>query len=509
MKSNIYLKDKKSHLSNHKLIGYMVDIGSRFIDLLIKAFKNKNIHQKFRISKNGRIVDNLKSNQYGELLSMLNIYNAKLKRNLEKFKEKNIENQEFTKLYNIIKINSTNNKVKCGKESENFLQDILFLYQEKKNYSFSSKYLSKNIFKESPLLILGNDNLYHYFQKDFIINGFNSINSAKTICFLKRVLEDAIDLYKTSSSILPNKMNKANEENDNNNNILKFNFFKKNKEEILFKKKQYKKMILNINQTKKEIDVLLNLIDVCNEKDKSKNECNKSVILNNNTFLNNNDIQKDLNLSVNLPSIKKYDNDISINKTKTNFNSILTKRRNSLNIDRILLSKNKKMYSIDNTISTKLLDRTKTSFLDDSYSKSIIEESKKSFSERKRIKKLNISKIYDKLKQNELILRNKKQIIQTRKYLNEIYDEEKIKKFNSKKIPYDIYRNFSHMSRIVEENIPKKIINIYKKRIPYEMNEKIDEVKNLDEEINKIDKHFIKFILNQKSKTNEIDNNSE
>jgi hypothetical protein len=64
MKSNIYLKDKKSHLSNHKLIGYMVDIGSRFIDLLIKAFKNKNIHQKFRISKNGRIVDNLKSNQY-------------------------------------------------------------------------------------------------------------------------------------------------------------------------------------------------------------------------------------------------------------------------------------------------------------------------------------------------------------------------------------------------------------------------------------------------------------
>ena len=117
MKSNIYLKDKKSHLSNHKLIGYMVDIGSKFIDLLIKAFKNKNIHQKFRISKKGRIVDNLKSNQCGELLSMLNIYNAKLKRNLEKFEEKNIENQEFTKLYNFIKINNTNNKVKYGKES--------------------------------------------------------------------------------------------------------------------------------------------------------------------------------------------------------------------------------------------------------------------------------------------------------------------------------------------------------------------------------------------------------
>ena len=58
------------------------------------------------------------------------------------------------------------------------------------------------------------------------------------------------------------------------------------------------------------------------------------------------------------------------------------------------------------------------------------------------------------------------------------------------------------MSRIVEENIPKKIINIYKKRVPFRMNEKLDEIKNLDEEINKIDKDFIKFRLNQKSKNN-------
>ena len=65
------------------------------------------------------------------------------------------------------------------------------------------------------------------------------------------------------------------------------------------------------------------------------------------------------------------------------------------------------------------------------------------------------------------------------------------------------------MSRIVEENIPKKVINIYKKRIPYEMIEKLDEVKNLDEEINKIDKDFIKFILNQKSNKNEKDDNSD
>ena len=183
-------------------------------------------------------------------------------------------------------------------------------------------------------------------------------------------------------------------------------------------------------------------------------------------------------------------------------NSVITKKRNPLNIRKILLSKNKIMNSVDNTISTKLFEQTKNSFLDDSYSNLNSKESKKSFSERTIINKRNISKIYDKLKKNEIILRNKNQNIKIGKYLSEIYDEDNIKNINSKKIPYDIYRNFSHMSRIVEENIPKKIINIYKKRVPFRMNEKLDEIKNLDEEINKIDKDFIKFRLNQKSKNN-------
>ena len=500
MNPNTYIKDKNYYLSNHKLIGYMVDIGSKFIDLLQKAFKDKNIYKKFKISKKGRFVQNLKSNQFGEILSMLNIYNTKLKKNLEQFKEKNLENKEFFKSYNTLKFKNFN-YIKNDKEPDTFLNDILFLYREKKNYSFSQKFLSKNIFKQSPLLILGNDDLIHFFQNDFILKGLDSINSAKTISFLKRVLDDAIDLYKTSISIIPKSINKKIEENDNNN-ILKFNYIKKNKEEILFKKKQYKKNILDISQTKKDIDLLLNLIDIYNEKNKSKNELSHSVILNNTNYLNKIDIQNDFNLSFNLPNIKKTNNDISIHNSMSKINSVLTKKRNPLNIRKILLSKNKIMNSVDNTISTKLFEQTKNSFLDDSYSNLNSKESKKSFSERTIINKRNISKIYDKLKKNEIILRNKNQNIKIGKYLSEIYDEDNIKNINSKKIPYDIYRNFSHMSRIVEENIPKKIINIYKKRVPFRMNEKLDEIKNLDEEINKIDKDFIKFRLNQKSKNN-------
>ena len=54
------------------------------------------------------------------------------------------------------------------------------------------------------------------------------------------------------------------------------------------------------------------------------------------------------------------------------------------------------------------------------------------------------------------------------------------------------------MKRIINENIPEKIIRIYKKRVPDKINNKIENVIKLDNEINKIDKDFIKIVLNHK-----------
>ena len=60
MNPNTYIKDKNYYLSNHKLIGYMVDIGSKFIDLLQKAFKDKKIYKKFKIKSIWRNIINVK-----------------------------------------------------------------------------------------------------------------------------------------------------------------------------------------------------------------------------------------------------------------------------------------------------------------------------------------------------------------------------------------------------------------------------------------------------------------
>ena len=53
------------------------------------------------------------------------------------------------------------------------------------------------------------------------------------------------------------------------------------------------------------------------------------------------------------------------------------------------------------------------------------------------------------------------------------------------------------MKRIINENIPEKIIK-NKKRVPDKINNKIENVIKLDDEINKIDKDFIKIVLNHK-----------
>ncbi len=128
MNSARYVKNKNYHLSNDKLIGYMVDIGSKFIDLLVNALKDKNIKQKFRISKKGRIAENLKSNPCEEILSMLNIYNAKLKKNLEQFEEKFLENKEFSKFYSCLKFNNSNNNIKYDKEKKKiFTRYFIFI----------------------------------------------------------------------------------------------------------------------------------------------------------------------------------------------------------------------------------------------------------------------------------------------------------------------------------------------------------------------------------------------
>ena len=201
MNSTVFNKNKNYLLSNNQLIGFMIDIGSKFVDLLVEAFKDKKMNKHNLIINNGKITK--KNSPINEIINILHSYNIKLKKNYELYKEKNIENSKFLKEYKYLKLYNSNFTKLNNDNPEKILEDIIELYKEKKNYSFSKMFLSKNIFNESPLLILGNEKISRFFQKDLIINNLQSISSTKTILFLKRVLEDVVDLYKTFSSLIP------------------------------------------------------------------------------------------------------------------------------------------------------------------------------------------------------------------------------------------------------------------------------------------------------------------
>ena len=500
MNSTVFNKNKNYLLSNNQLIGFMIDIGSKFVDLLVEAFKDKKMNKHNLIINNGKITK--KNSPINEIINILHSYNIKLKKNYELYKEKNIENSKFLKEYKYLKLYNSNFTKLNNDNPEKILEDIIELYKEKKNYSFSKMFLSKNIFNESPLLILGNEKISRFFQKDLIINNLQSISSTKTILFLKRVLEDVVDLYKTFSSLIPKTLMKKNE------NILRFNHIKKQKEELMLKINERKKNIFQINQSKKDIDTLLNLINIQDEKQKKKkNEFNNSVILNYKKYQNlisNYEPQNEISLSY-LPSISP---NIILNKTQNEIskynlynNNFPIKGRNPINLKSMFFYKNKKLSSTENSSSTKILECSKNT-INESFSYLNIntqsENKKTPKSERKKIKRLDLLNIYNQLKNKEKVLRNKYHNQKTRKYLSLIYDDNKINNYNIKEIPSEIHRNFSYMRRIVNENIPEKIIKIYKKRVPDKINNKIENVIKLDNEINKIDKDFIKIVLNHK-----------
>jgi hypothetical protein len=293
-----------------------------------------------------------------------------------------------------------------------------------------------------------------------------------------------------------------------NENILRFNHIKKQKEELMLKINERKKNIFQINQSKKDIDTLLNLINIQDEKQKKKkNEFNNSVILNYKKYQNlisNYEPQNEISLSY-LPSISP---NIILNKTQNEIskynlynNNFPIKGRNPINLKSMLFYKNKKLSSTENSSSTKILECSKNT-INESFSYLNIntqsENKKTPKSERKKIKRLDLLNVYNQLKNKEKVLRNKYHNQKTRKYLSLIYDDNKINNYNIKEIPYEIHRNFSYMKRIINENIPEKIIRIYKKRVPDKINNKIENVIKLDNEINKIDKDFIKIVLNHK-----------
>ena len=51
----------------------------------------------------------------------------------------------------------------------------------------SEKFIKKNLFTYSPLLLLSLNDITKYFTVDTVINGLNSVHKYKALSFLKRI----------------------------------------------------------------------------------------------------------------------------------------------------------------------------------------------------------------------------------------------------------------------------------------------------------------------------------
>ena len=80
MNSTVFNKNKNYLLSNNQLIGFMIDIGSKFVDLLVEAFKDKKMNKHNLIINNGKITK--KNSPINEIINILHSYNIKLKKKL-------------------------------------------------------------------------------------------------------------------------------------------------------------------------------------------------------------------------------------------------------------------------------------------------------------------------------------------------------------------------------------------------------------------------------------------
>ena len=171
-------KSKIGTVSNKKLFAFMMEIGSKFVDLIINALTHPKAERyKFFHSRHND-TSNEEENNATYIVDILNKYNKQLKKNLNEYKEKSSENNLFSTSYKTFKI--VTNKVfdDNTKNPQELFRDLISKYREK-NYILSPKFVAKNLFKDSPLLMLSQVDLIRFFTVDNVLNGLNSLGQKK------------------------------------------------------------------------------------------------------------------------------------------------------------------------------------------------------------------------------------------------------------------------------------------------------------------------------------------
>ena len=236
-------KTKIKSFEKTKLLAFVIENASKFVDLIIGALNNpKGERYRFYHVVKGSEIGEEGPNNAEYVVDILNKYNQKLKVNVDLYKTKRNENNNFTNSYKTFKLLT---KSVFGTHIDNPFQlfkELLLMYSSK-NYPLSPNILTRNLFNNSPLLIMSQNDLFRYFTIDMILNGFESLGRTKTIFFLKKLQEDLNEIVEKSNK----KKHKRSQ-----STIIKLSNKRKEITELMLQKKEITKIEELLKQEEKQ-----------------------------------------------------------------------------------------------------------------------------------------------------------------------------------------------------------------------------------------------------------------
>ena len=475
----ISIKKFKTKIPNKKeLLIFLSKIGTEFIDTLIKSIKPIKKHEIYKIYskknvkqiyKEKNIDDNNNNNNIAnDLIEIIYLSNLKIKKNINDFKLRLKENETFG--INYKKFKQFNPKL-FGTEFDNpeiLFQDLIRKYQENKDYKFSQEFLKKNIFNESPLLILSLKNLVYHFSIEGLKKGFDSLSEDNSILFLTKLNYELNNLRKHIEKLNISNINESKIKNviDTDKIFDDLNFY-----------------LNNIKIYKKENKSLLNLIEKT-EKYYELKRNNSQINLNKNNIFN-----YESNISNNSNSLPKIITDEDFNKIKYKKRNIIKRKINRLSnsfYNKSKISQNSTNYINDSSlnVSNKNFSMEKISEYD------IILKRRRS-----------IDNLYEKLKNFQFILHDYKNNTIKSNNINEtlknFYNESEFKNFNSKKISFELYNKYNLLKDKINEIKIKKLMN---NKNYNKINIKIKKFNQINNKLKDIDLKLINVCMKQKIK---------
>ena len=476
----ISIKKFKSKIPNKKeLLIFLSKIGTEFIDTLIKSIKPIKKHEIYKIyskknvkqiykEKNNDNYDNNNNNIANDLIEIIYLSNLKIKKNINDFKLRLQENKTFGNNYK--KFKQFNPKL-FGAEFDNpeiLFKDLIRKYQENKDYKFSQEFLKKNIFNESPLLILSLKNLVYHFSIEGLNKGFNSLSEDNSILFLTKLNNELNNLRKNIEKLNISNINDLNKKNviDTDKIFDDLNFY-----------------INNIKIYKKENKSLYNLIEKT-EKYYELKRNNSQINLNKNNIFN-----YESNISNNSNSLPKIITDEDFNKIKYKNRNIIKRKLNKLSNSFYNKSKNSQN-------STNYINDSSLNISNKNFSMGKISEYDIFLKRRK-----SIDNLYEKLKNYQFILHDYKNNTIKSNNINEtlknFYNESEFKNFNSKKISFELYNKYNLLKDKINEIKIKKLMN---NKNYNKINLKIKKFNEINNKLKDIDLNLINVFMKQKIK---------